>query len=181
MTKISLKSIQNNNINHVKPKTTQKPVKNVAMKVPKQSDKVVTKQSLVFQDKNIENKPIFNDILTSLQKNIVENKENLVHEQPTNEFHKQVKKEQKAVNSKELSESERNKLIGLLHLYISEFPDKLKTYKGKNFLKMTNDELIDMKELFKKEVNTSNNLSMAVEFSVNCWRCMSMYVVILCK
>jgi hypothetical protein len=57
-------------------------------------------------------------------------------------------------------------LIGLLHLYIAEFPEKLKAYKGKNFYKMKDAELLALKEVFKKEVTTSNNLSMAVDASV---------------
>jgi hypothetical protein len=118
MAKIRLKSIQNNSINQVKPKTKQKPVKNVEIHAPKQCDNIVIKQP--------ESKPTFNDILTSLQKNVVENKENLVNAQPANEFQNNIQK--KNVEVKPLLEHERNKVIGLLLLYISEFPDKLKSY-----------------------------------------------------
>jgi hypothetical protein len=68
--------------------------------------------------------------------------------------------------TKSLTDQDRNKLIELLHLYIAEFPDKLKAYKGKNFHKLDDEKLLQMKEIFKKEVVTSNNLTMAVEASI---------------
>jgi hypothetical protein len=60
---------------------------------------------------------------------MVENNENLVNnkQQPI------LLQNDKQVEVNPLLEYEKNKVIGLLHLYISEFPDKLKTYKGKNF------------------------------------------------
>jgi hypothetical protein len=130
MAKISLKSIQNNNINEgrqVKPKTKQKPVKNVEIPI----DHSFLEQKQVLKQ-NPENKLSFSDILTGLQKNVVENNENLVNKQPIIQNDIQV---EVVRHDKPLLEHERNKLIGLLHLYISEFPDKLKTYKGKNFTK----------------------------------------------
>jgi hypothetical protein len=165
MVKISLKSIQNNSINQVKPKTKQKPVNNIEPQIPKQSNKVVTKTS--------EDKPSLSDILTKLQKNMVENNKNLVinKQQPI------FLQNDKQVEVKPLLENERNKVIGLLHLYISEFPDKLKTYKGKNFHKITDEELLNMKEIFKKEVNISNNLSTAVESSV---KLLELYEYVCC-
>jgi hypothetical protein len=168
MAKISLKSIQNNNINQVKPKTKQKPVKNMEIHAPKQCNNIVIKQP--------ESKHTFNDILTSF---VVENKENLVNAQHANEFQNNIQKQKVEVvrHDKPLLEPKRNKLIGLLHLYISEFPDKLKTYKGKNFHKMTDEKLLNMKEIFKKEVNTSNNLSMAVESSV---KLLELYEYVCC-
>jgi hypothetical protein len=138
----------------------------VEIEAPKQSYKVIA-----------EDKPSFNNILTSLQKNMAENKENSVNKQPTNEFHKHFEREQKEVIGKVLSESERNKLIGLLHLYISEFPDKLKTYKGKIFHKLIDDKLLNMKEIFKKKINTSNNLSMAIESFV---KLLELYEYVCC-
>jgi hypothetical protein len=131
MAKINLKSIQNNGINQVKTKTKPKPANNIENQVPKQSDKIVIKQT--------EDKPSFNDILTNLQKNVVENKENLVNAHPKNEFYKHHEKDREIM--KALSESERNKVIGLLYLYISEFPEKLNTYKNKNFHKIADEEL----------------------------------------
>jgi hypothetical protein len=167
MAKINLKSIQNTGINQAKTKTKPKPATNIENQVPKQCDNIVIKQT--------ENKPSFNNILTNLQKHVVENKENLVNAHPKNEFYQHHEKDQEIM--KALSDSERNKVIGLLHLYISEFPEKLKTYKGKNFHKMTDDELFNMKELFKKEVNTSNNLSLAVDSSV---KLLELYEYVCC-
>jgi flagellin-specific chaperone FliS len=125
--------------------------------------------------KNSKDKSSFNDILTSLQKNMIENKKNQANKQPTNDCQQYFEKESTVI--KALSEPERNKLIGLLHLYISEFPDKLKLYKEKNFHKMTDKELLNMKEIFKKEVNTSNNLSMAVELSI---KLLELYEYVCC-
>jgi hypothetical protein len=42
---------------------------------------------------------------------------------------------------------------------------------------MTDEELLNMKEIFKKEVNTSNNLSMAVESSV---KLLELYEYVCC-
>jgi flagellin-specific chaperone FliS len=42
---------------------------------------------------------------------------------------------------------------------------------------MTDEELLNMKEIFKKEVNTSNNLSMAVKLSV---KLLELYEYICC-
>jgi hypothetical protein len=65
MAKISLKSIQNNSINQVKPTTKQKPVKNVEIHASKQSDNVVIKQT--------KDKPSFNDIMAVIVQLINEN------------------------------------------------------------------------------------------------------------
>jgi hypothetical protein len=164
MAKISLKSIQNNGINQGKTKTQQKQVK---IQVPKQSDKIVAKLP--------EDKPSFNNILANLQKNIVETK--LEHQKSRENLVSQHLEKDQNEPLKALSDYERNKIIGLLHLYIAEFPDKLKTYKGKNFHKMTNKELLNIKDIFKKEVNTSNNLSMAVESSV---KLLELYEYVCC-
>jgi hypothetical protein len=92
MAKISLKSIQNNSINQVKPKPNQKPVKNVEINTPKQSDKVVIKQPV--------NKPSFNKILTNLQQNIVENNKNLINKQQS------ITEIQNSVQKQEIEEKE---------------------------------------------------------------------------
>jgi hypothetical protein len=152
MSKISLKSIQNTG-------------KNSEKKVARNNnDKILTKYS------EISNKPknvtIKNDVPNEDFKLLLENiktkkTEKKFNEIPKSEVLKPVLKEKQ-----ELNEHEKTKLIGLLHFYIAEFPEKLQSYKAKNFHKMDADKLLEMKEIFKKEISISSNLTMAVEASV---------------
>jgi hypothetical protein len=161
MSKISLKSIQNKAINPDK--------------------KMVTiKSSQKIETPNNDKKLDFNMVLTEIQKN--GNKQVHNHGKTVKQTKQHdntiLPQENAIVHNKELSEHERNKLIGLLHLYIAEFPEKLKEYKGKNFHKMDNNKLLELKDIFKKEVTTSNNLTMAVETSV---KMLEMYEFACCN
>jgi hypothetical protein len=159
MTKISLKSIQNNVRNGEIKEILSKPIE---------------KQVKVKLTKNVVNKPDFNQIMKEIT-NTVKFKElqventvvpKVINYKESAEFPLSLSQTKDVTFTKQLTEHERDKLIGLLHLYIVEFPDKLKSYKIKNLHKMDDSSLLELKEVFKKEVTTSNNLSMAVETSV---------------
>lgn len=64
-----------------------------------------------------------------------------------------------------MNEYDKNKTIALLNLYIAEFPEKLSKYKNKNFNNMKDKELIELKDVFHREVTSSNQLGVAVEAS----------------
>lgn len=153
MAKINLSSIQNKAIKDdkiiAKKEVTQKEVKTSVQNSVIQKDDF----NLILQRiKEGKNKPVIKTV-----------------EQPILPVTKQLEpllEHKQEVETKPLTESEKTKLIGLLHLYIAEFPDKLNKYKGKNFYKMSDKDLLDIKDMFKKEVTTSNNLTMAVEASI---------------
>jgi hypothetical protein len=152
VSKISLKSIQN---------TGKKIEKN---QVKNNDDKIVAKYS------EISNKPknvtIKNDVPHDDFELLLEKLKPQINPKKNTDIPKSEVLEPVLKEKQQLSEHEKTKLIGLLHLYIAKFPEKLKSYKAKNFHKMDVDKLLEMKEIFKKEVSTSSNLTMAVEASV---------------
>jgi hypothetical protein len=129
MPKIYLKSIQNKGTND--------------------NDKVVNKPS----ENNVENvvvkkevlQPDFNDFLNNLNiKPVIPPKQQNIIPIKT------ISSENEDQTTK-LSDHKRNKLIGLLYLYIAEFPDKLKAYKSKNFHKIDDNQLCETKKYSKKK------------------------------
>ena len=54
----------------------------------------------------------------------------------------------------------------MLNLYLCEFPEKLSKYKSKQLYKLSDSELLLLKDQFKSEVSTSNNLNMMVQGSI---------------
>ena len=78
-----------------------------------------------------------------------------------------------------LTENERNKIIALCQLYLAEFPEKLTEYKNKvkNLHKMSDEDLVELKQIMQKQVTTSNSLGMAVETSV---KALELYEYIMC-
>lgn len=58
---------------------------------------------------------------------------------------------------------DRNKTINILKLYVKEFPDKLKEYKNHKYDKMSDNELLELKEQFQYDVSSSSNVSFACE------------------
>jgi hypothetical protein len=111
----------------------------------------------VKQDKQVE--PRLNDVpsFSSIIKSAQVRKE---VEKPIHPVKVKPKEEEK--EEMQLTENQRDKLIALLNMYIAEFPEKLGKYKGKNFHKMKDNELIEY-TMFHKEVSTSNNLNMAID------------------
>jgi hypothetical protein len=64
-----------------------------------------------------------------------------------------------------LSDIDRSKKIKLLELYVIQFPYELDKYKNKDFSKCTDQELIELKKQFDKQVSTKNNLHWGVSAS----------------
>jgi hypothetical protein len=164
MLKISLKSIQNNG-----KYLDKKMAKNNNNKIEVKYKEISNKPQNVVIKNDIPNND-FELLLNNLKKNEIEKANNEITKA---NVLKPVLKE-----TKELNEHKTTKLIGLLHLYIAEFPDKLKSYKTKNFYKMDAEKLLEMKEIFKKEINTSTNITMAAEASV---KMIELYEFVCCN
>jgi hypothetical protein len=69
-----------------------------------------------------------------------------------------MKPEPKKEISTKLTDLEKTKKIKLLELYQIEFPDELQKYQTIKFAKCSDEELIRYKEIFEKNISSTNNL-----------------------
>ncbi len=85
--------------------------------------------------------------------------------QPKQKYAKPIKPIQEKVTTEKMSDLERNKKIKLLDLYVAEFPDELKKYSNVKFDKCSDQQLLDHKNNFDRDLNSTSNLSVGVSVS----------------
>lgn len=84
------------------------------------------------------------------------------------ELHKPIKiknHESKKEPTIQLSENDKYKKIKVLELYVAEFPMELVKYQKYNFNKCTDQQLVDLKTEFDKNISSKNNLHWGVSAS----------------
>lgn len=138
--------------------------------------------------KNNRKKGYINDVKNDVKKDVPDMSHNEPQTPPMPDFQKMFEnlshtkdktKSDIQINNitKELTESEKNKIICLCNLYISEFPEKLAKYKTKKLQNLNDDELLDFKKQIQREVSESNMLSSLAEQSV---KALQLYEYVMC-